>query len=81
LKGAFPVFAFGCRNNSIRKRFHERASFPAKDKLTLCLAHVACRMGERFALRDAGIDRFEVRSFDDLKARIKKMDVLLCSGL
>jgi len=37
-------------------------------------------MGERFALRDAGIDRFEVRGFDDLKARIKKMDVLLCSG-
>src|SRR5207248_9537783 len=54
---------------------------PAKDKLTLCFAHVAYRMGERFALRNAGIDWFEVRSLDDLKARIGKADVLLCSGL
>jgi phosphoglycerate dehydrogenase-like enzyme len=38
-------------------------------------------MGERFALRNAGIDWFEVRSLGDLKARINKVDVLLCSGL
>ncbi len=25
---------------------------PAKDKLTVCFAHVAYRMGERFALRN-----------------------------
>jgi len=54
---------------------------PAKDKLTLCFAHVAYRMGERFALRNTGIYWFEVRSLDDLKARISKVDVLLCSGL
>jgi len=54
---------------------------PARDKLTLCFAHVAYRMGERFALRNTGIDWFEVRSLDDLKARIAKVDVLLCSGL
>ena len=54
---------------------------PAKDKLTLCFAHVAYRMGERFALRNTGIDWFEVRSLDDLKARITEVDVLLCSGL
>ena len=54
---------------------------PAKDKLTLCFAHVAYCMGERFALRDAGIEWFEVRSLDELKARIDKVDVLLCSGL
>ena len=54
---------------------------PAKDKLTLCFAHVAYRMGERFALRNAGLDWFEVRSLDDLKARINEVDVLLCSGL
>jgi D-2-hydroxyacid dehydrogenase (NADP+) len=54
---------------------------PAKDKLTLCFAHVAYRMGERFALRNNGIDWFEVCSLDDLKARINKVDVLLCSGL
>jgi phosphoglycerate dehydrogenase-like enzyme len=38
-------------------------------------------MGERFALRNAGLDWFEVRSVDDLRARIKDVDVLLCSGL
>ena len=38
-------------------------------------------MGERFALRDAGLDWFEVRGFEDLKARIAEVDVLLCSGL
>ena len=54
---------------------------PAKDKLTLCFAHVAYRMGERFALRNADLDWFEVRSLDDLKARITEVDVLLCSGL
>ena len=56
-------------------------SLPAKEQLTLCFAHVAYRMGERFALRNAGIEWFEVRSLDDLKARIDKVDVLLCSGL
>src|SRR4029453_12801271 len=54
---------------------------PAKDKLTLCFAHAAYRMGERFALRDTGLDWFEVRSLDDLRARITEVDVLLCSGL
>ena len=54
---------------------------PAKDQLTLCFAHVAYRLGERFALRNAGLDWFEVRSLDELKARINEVDVLLCSGL
>jgi phosphoglycerate dehydrogenase-like enzyme len=54
---------------------------PARDKLTICFAHVAYRLGERFALRTSGLDWFEVRSFEDLKARIADVDVLLCSGL
>jgi phosphoglycerate dehydrogenase-like enzyme len=54
---------------------------PAKDKLTVCFAHVAYRMGERFALRNSGVAWFEVRNLDDLKARIAEADVLLCSGL
>ena len=54
---------------------------PAKDKLTICFAHVAYRMGERFARRNTGLDWFEVRSLEDLQARIGDMDVLLCSGL
>ncbi len=54
---------------------------PPKEKLTVCFAHVAYRMGERFAVRNTGIDSFEVRNPDDLKARIGEADVLLCSGL
>jgi len=54
---------------------------PAKDQLTLCFAHVAYRLGERFALRNAGIDSCEVRSLEELKAVINKVDVLLCSRL
>jgi len=54
---------------------------PAREELTICFAHVAYRLGERFALRNAGLDWFEVRTFEDLKARIGDVDVLLVSGL
>ncbi len=54
---------------------------PANAKLTICFAHVAYRMGERFALRDTGLNSFELRSLDELKARIAEADVLVCSGL
>ena len=53
------------------------ATIPTKDKLTVCFAHAAYRMGERFALRNTGLDWFEVRTLDDLKARIGEVDVLL----
>jgi D-2-hydroxyacid dehydrogenase (NADP+) len=61
--------------------FMSARRLPARDKLTICFAHVAYRMGERFALRNTGLDWFEVRSLEDLKARIEDVDVLLCSGL
>ena len=51
------------------------------DKPTLCFAHAAYRLGDRFALRNSGLDWFEVRTLDDLKARIGEVDVLLVSGL
>ena len=54
---------------------------PAQDRLTICFAHVAYRLGERFALRNTGIKSFEVRSLDELSSRIKEADVLLVSGL
>jgi phosphoglycerate dehydrogenase-like enzyme len=38
-------------------------------------------MGERFSLRNTGLNWFEVRSLDELKARIASVDVLLVSGL
>jgi len=54
---------------------------PAKDKLTIGFAHAAYRMGDRFTLRGAGLDWFEVRTLDELKARIAEVDVLCVSGL
>jgi len=54
---------------------------PAKDRLKICFAHVAYRMGERFELRNTGMQSFEVRSLDELVSRIGEADVLLVSGL
>lgn len=56
-------------------------TLPSKDKLTICFAHVAYRLGERFALRNTGLSYFETRDLDELKKRIGEVDVLLCSGL
>lgn len=56
-------------------------SLPPKEKITLCFAHVAYRLAERFALRNTGINAFEVRSFDELQSRLGEADVLLVSGL
>ncbi len=48
---------------------------------TLCFAHAAYRLGDRFALRGTGHECFEVRTLEELKARIKDVDVLLVSGM
>ena len=55
--------------------------FPDRANLTICFAHVAYRLGERFAARKTGIRAIEVRSLDDLSARISEADVLVVSGL
>jgi phosphoglycerate dehydrogenase-like enzyme len=54
---------------------------PPKDKLSICFAHVAYRMQDRWALRNTGIASFEVRDRAALDARIAQADVLVCSGL
>jgi D-2-hydroxyacid dehydrogenase (NADP+) len=54
---------------------------PSKENLTICFAHVAYRMAERFALRATGIRHFEVRSLDELTARLGEFDVLSVSML
>ncbi len=54
---------------------------PPKNRLTVCFAHVAYRMQERFALRNTGVASIEVRTREELDARIAEADVLLCSGL
>lgn len=55
-------------------------ALPHKDQLTICFAHPAYRMQERFALRNTGIRSFEVRTLDELKARIGEAHVLSVSG-
>jgi phosphoglycerate dehydrogenase-like enzyme len=54
---------------------------PPRDQLTICFAHVAYRFGDRFALRDTGIRAIEVRSREELDAKVAEADVLVCSGL
>ena len=49
--------------------------------MTVCFAHVAYLLGERFVLRNTGIRFFELRTFDDLAARIGEAEVLAVSGL
>lgn len=55
--------------------------FPTRDSLTICFAHAAYRMKDRFELRDTGIKCFEVRNYDDLVKRIGEADVVLASGM
>lgn len=55
--------------------------FPAKNDLTICFAHVAYQMQERFALRNTGIRSIQVRNRADLDAGIGAADVLVVSGL
>lgn len=54
---------------------------PPRDQLTVCFAHVAYRFGDRFALRNTGINFVEVRDRAGLDAAIGQSDVLVCSGL
>jgi D-2-hydroxyacid dehydrogenase (NADP+) len=54
---------------------------PAKDKLTICFAHGAYRMAERFAARGTSIAHVQVRSADELARHLPLADVLVVSML
>jgi phosphoglycerate dehydrogenase-like enzyme len=54
---------------------------PSKDKLTICFAHVAYQLRQRFLSLDPGISSFEVRDAAALQQRIGEADVLVISGL
>ena len=56
-------------------------ALPPKEALTICFAHAAYRMQERFVLRNTGIRSFEVRTLDELTSRVGEADVLAVSGL
>lgn len=52
---------------------------PPKDRLTVCFAHVAYQMQARFEARGTGIHCFQVRSREELAARIAEADVVSVS--
>ena len=56
-------------------------TFPSKNDLTICFAHVAYRMADRFAARNMGIRHFQATSLEELTVRIGDADVLSISGL
>src|SRR5215468_963640 len=55
--------------------------FPSKDRLTICFAHVAYQMRERFLLRQIGVNSFNVRAADEFERRVGEADVVVVSGL
>src|SRR2546421_5291280 len=55
--------------------------FPAENRLTICFAHAAYQLQERFLLRRTATDCFEVRTPDEFERRIGESDVVVVSGL
>jgi phosphoglycerate dehydrogenase-like enzyme len=54
---------------------------PPKDRLTICFAHVAYQLQERFLLRERGIASFAVRAADEFERRAGEADVVVVSGM
>ncbi|HEX2152333.1 MAG TPA: D-2-hydroxyacid dehydrogenase [Stellaceae bacterium] len=54
---------------------------PDKDRLTICFAHVAYQLHERFSALGTGIAGFAVRDAEALENRLPEADVLVISGL
>src|SRR5436190_5325614 len=55
--------------------------FPPESDLTICFAHVAYQLQQRFAARKLPIRNFGVASHEELDARIGEAEVLVISGL
>ena len=55
--------------------------FPPKDRLTICFAHVAYQLQERFVHRQMTINSFGVRTPDEFERRIGEADVVVVSGM
>src|SRR3989442_16018785 len=55
--------------------------FPPKDRLTICFAHAAYQLQERFLRRQLTITSFEVRTLGEFERRIGEADVVVVSGM
>jgi phosphoglycerate dehydrogenase-like enzyme len=54
---------------------------PAKDRLSICFAHVAYQLQERFLPRGTGINSVGVRTAEDFERQIGNADVVVVSGM
>ena len=54
---------------------------PGRDRLTICFAHVAYQLQDRFARRKTGLRSIEARSREALERALPDADVLVVSGL
>jgi phosphoglycerate dehydrogenase-like enzyme len=55
--------------------------FPPKDQITICFAHPAYQMAERFAARQTGIAHVQARTAVELAAELPTADVLVVSQM
>lgn len=56
-------------------------ALPPDAELTICFAHAAYQLDAEFRSRGHKAQSFEVRSLDELKARVVEADVVVVSGL
>ena len=54
---------------------------PPEDRVTICFAHAAYQLQERFLRRQLTIHSFGVRTLDEFERRIGEADVVVVSGL
>src|SRR3977135_3783105 len=59
----------------------ERRMFPSKENITICFAHAAYRMKDRFELRTTGSRNFQAWGEGELVKRIGEADVVVASGM
>ena len=55
--------------------------FPPQDRLTICFAHAAYQLHERFLLRQLSMNSFSVRTLGEFERRIGEADVVVVSGM
>ena len=53
---------------------------PSRDELVICFAHLAYPKGDAYARRQTGIQWYEVRSVDELRASAARPHVIVASG-
>src|SRR5215469_13504934 len=80
----FQCYQEGCDPDAVEcplRHTMEHRMLPSESEITICFAHVAYRLQERFAALETGIASFAVRDAEGLDRRVGEADVLVVSGL